>query len=309
MDHLKHNDFLEQEQENLPLYSLHTAFKIVPLLNISDDAVNPKSEDYEDVEKIIQDSILNATEISIKEVKIIYIRRYQDTIYKEIFGYVKLEDESMANLFETKLNEDLYNDKFGDLTLKRGIAVNMKGVEKDSVIHLSLQFWNEPWQYGMENERTEIRRNMTDTMLHLIQPRFKTIFGEHYFRTVIADFQKTPDSMVIHAYILLDPDKDNLYHSYTVWFSPEGHVKFGRWILFPSNINVENALVVPNRYWHFLSDRSYMAPLAFKNSNQIITTTIPAFFIGSLAIIIFIGAFSFCHWMSYGRFSMAKNVA
>ena len=120
MDHLKHNDFLEQEQENLPLYSLHTAFKIVPLLNISDDAVNSKSEEYENVEKIIQDSIINATEISIKEVKIIYIRRYQDTIYKEIFGFVKLDDDSMANLFETKLNEDLYNDRLGDLTLKRG---------------------------------------------------------------------------------------------------------------------------------------------------------------------------------------------
>ena len=55
-------------------------------------------------------------------------------------------------------------------------------------------------------------------MLHLIQPRFRMIFGEHYYRTVIADLQRTPDSMVVHAYILLDPDKDNLYHSYTVWW-------------------------------------------------------------------------------------------
>ena len=61
------------------------------------------------------------------------------------------------------------------------------------------------------------RRNTTDIMLHLIQPRFRMIFGEHYYRTVIADLQRTPDSMVVHAYILLDPDKDNLYHSYTVW--------------------------------------------------------------------------------------------
>ena len=125
------------------------------------------------------------------------------------------------------------------------------------------------------------RRNTTDIMLHLIQPRFKNIFGEHYYRlgcykclcscnvmtkcahrTVISDLQKTPDSMVVHAYILLDPDKDNLYHSYTVWwvlrmvdmiwllpnrFSSEGHVKFGRWILFPANIHVERAQLVPNR--------------------------------------------------------------
>ena len=64
---------------------------------------------------------------------------------------------------------------------------------------------------------------------------------------MISDLQKTPDSMVVHAYILLDPDKENLYHSYTVWFSSEGFVKFGRWILFPANVNVERALVVPNR--------------------------------------------------------------
>ena len=80
-----------------------------------------------------------------------------------------------------------------------------------------LQFWNEPWPYGMDDETTDVRRNTTDIMLHLIQPRFRMIFGEHYYRTVIADLQRTPDSMVVHAYVLLDPDKDNLYHSYTVW--------------------------------------------------------------------------------------------
>ena len=74
----------------------------------------------------------------------------------------------------------------------------MRGVELDTVIHISIQFWKEPWPYGMENEKTEIRsfkkgnqageisfffrRNTTDIMLHLIQPRFKNIFGEHYYR-------------------------------------------------------------------------------------------------------------------------------
>ena len=79
--------------------------------------------------------------------------------------------------------------------------MNMRGVEHDTVIHLSIQFWKEPWPFGMENEKTEIRsisnrrrpimknllcffrRNTTDIMLHLIQPRFKNIFGEHYYRS------------------------------------------------------------------------------------------------------------------------------
>ena len=77
----------------------------------------------------------------------------------------------------------------------------MKSVEKDSVIHLSLQLWNEPWPYGMGNEKTELRldtnsnlinhilhycrRNQTDVLLHLIQTRFRNIFGEHYYRYLI----------------------------------------------------------------------------------------------------------------------------
>merc|ERR1711923_252760 len=112
----------------------------------------------------------------------------------------------------------------------------------------------------MDNEKTEIRRNTTDVMLHLIQPRFKNIFGEHYYRTVISDLQRTPDSMVVHAYILLDPDKDNLYHSYTVWFSSEGFVRFGKWTLFPANVHVERALVVPDRY-------TYGSIFVFHNKN------------------------------------------
>ena len=77
----------------------------------------------------------------------------------------------------------------------------MRGVELDTVIHISIQFWKEPWPYGMDNEKSEIRslskpkrgtlficsifrRNTTDIMLHLIQPRFKNIFGEHYYRFI-----------------------------------------------------------------------------------------------------------------------------
>ena len=33
----------------------------------------------------------------------------------------------------------------------------MRGVEHDTVIHISIQFWKEPWPFGMENEKTEIR--------------------------------------------------------------------------------------------------------------------------------------------------------
>ena len=35
--------------------------------------------------------------------------------------------------------------------------MNMRGVEHDTVIHISIQFWKEPWPFGMENEKSEIR--------------------------------------------------------------------------------------------------------------------------------------------------------
>ena len=66
-------------------------------------------------------------------------------------------------------------------------------------------------------------------------------------RTVISDVSRAPSSTVVHAYILVDPDKDNLYHASTIWFSPESYVHFGKWILYPSNILVERALIVPER--------------------------------------------------------------
>ena len=88
-------------------------------------------------------------------------------------------------------------------------------------------------------------------------------------RTVISSLYCTSsdDSMVVQAYVLLDPNKENLYFrqellpkietfskkcsgkinkvfmrcfpiSTTPWFSNEGWVRFGRWVLFPSNVAV-----------------------------------------------------------------------
>ena len=53
------------------------------------------------------------------------------------------------------------------------------------------------------------------------------------------------------------------------------------------------------RYWKYLSDRSYIAPMAFDTSNPLFTTTVPAFFCGSAVIILFMGTLSFCHWLAY----------
>ena len=36
----------------------------------------------------------------------------------------------------------------------------MRGVEKDSVVHLAVQLWKEPWPYGMANEESDIRSSL-----------------------------------------------------------------------------------------------------------------------------------------------------
>ena len=175
-------------------------------------------------------------------------------------------------------------------------------------------------------------------MLHLIQPRFRMIFGEHYYRTVIADLQRTPDSMVVHAYVLLDPDKDNLYHSYTVWWGggwfPGGSLNYnccppgfplkamssldGGFCsrqMFTSRdlswfqIGFTLTLIIPNiyytgtsrysRYWKYLSDRSYFAPMAFSTSNPLVSITLPAFCAVVSVIVLVVGTLSFAHYLAY----------
>ena len=122
-------------------------------------------------------------------VQLLIFRKYKDTEYSIVFGYIQLDDASKASELEQTIKDHIEQHSFGDLhiiwgknqfkILKKtdfeaflgiiwktkfiyiqcalGFALNMKSVEKDSVIHLSLQLWNEPWPYGMENEKTELR--------------------------------------------------------------------------------------------------------------------------------------------------------
>ena len=178
MDYLRHNDFLEEEQEKLPLHSIHTAFKFV--------TANFNFSRYPENEKNISDglseAIAEASEFSVKETKLISVRQYKEGESVVIFGYSRLEDESKAAMFEVELKNGLETGKIGKFTLSRGciyckhyrnvhkrnclyvhiyifkgVVTNMRGVEANSVIHISIQFWNEPWIYGMDNEKTEIR--------------------------------------------------------------------------------------------------------------------------------------------------------
>ena len=114
---------------------------------------------------------LNLLKCILKIIGFINFRSYKSPRNNEtvIFGYILLEEGADAELFKDEF-EYLIFDK---LTIIRGkyynniwvvsimnfigFVKNMKGVEKETVIHISIQFWKEPWPYGMDNEETEIR--------------------------------------------------------------------------------------------------------------------------------------------------------
>ncbi|XP_023349371.1 uncharacterized protein LOC111718104 [Eurytemora carolleeae] len=155
----------------------------------------------------------------------------------------------------------------------------------------------------MNDERSDHRMNLTDVFLHLIQPKFKNVFGEHYYRTVISHLDKTTESIIVISHILLDPDQENLYHATKIWYSELGYVTFGRWKLFPSNLEVTRSRVVPIRYYPFLSDRSYLAPQApeFQNVSPILTITLPSAIVVFCCIIIVVGTLVFMHWFAFEK--------
>ena len=91
-------------------------------------------------------------------------------------------------------------------------------------------------------------------------------------------------------------------------FSSEGYVNFGKWILFPSNVMVERALVVPGKFWRFLSDRSYFAPKAFEETSLVFSITLPVTLSIMGLILVILTMFSFCHWLAYTRMAKKKSI-
>ena len=76
-------------------------------------------------------------------------------------------------LLESLMKEYFLNGSIGDLSVSHGMIAmvgltdlkgvhsgfcsSLKEVEYNSVIHISIQFWQEPWLYGLEDETSDIR--------------------------------------------------------------------------------------------------------------------------------------------------------
>ena len=92
-----------------------------------------------------------------------------------IFGFIRLYNEEDTKAVEGLMKENFLNGSIGDLTVSHGIiatvgfaqrteciltagfCTSLREVEYNSVIHISIQFWEEPWFYGMEDENSDIR--------------------------------------------------------------------------------------------------------------------------------------------------------
>jgi len=315
-DHLHISGISQEEQHLLPT-TISTAFKLV-LAGFNFTAGNtmhdPEGEEYSEAAEAVLAAVNLTVGLPIKRLQVVSITEYRGAGLlgkgvgrPVVFGFFQLENALVGKLAEEVLDDlkrNLTDKMLPDLPLLHGFAMNTLGVmEKDTVVHLAIQLWQEKCPYGLEDKNTNLGRNMTDVFLHLIQPKFRSIFGEHYYRTVISSMYCTSsdDSMVVQAYVLLDPSKENLYFSSTPWFSNEGWVKFGRWLLFPSNILVELGVLVPAQIHPYLSDRSYLAPLApeFDQKGLFLSMTVPAILVLMGVIVSLILAFSLAHWLAY----------
>ena len=55
------------------------------------------------------------------------------------------------------------------------------------------------------------------------------------------------------------------------------------------------------RYWSYLSDRTYFAPMAFSSKDPLITITLPTFCVGMSVIVVVVGTLSLYHYLAYVR--------
>ena len=96
-----------------------------------------------------------------------------------IFGFIRLHNEEDTKAVESLMKEYFLNGSIGELTVSHGIMAtvgltqrtdcilsagfcsSLREVEYNSVIHISIQFWNEPWFYGMEDENSDIRSDFS----------------------------------------------------------------------------------------------------------------------------------------------------
>lgn len=68
--------------------------------------------------------------------------------------------------------------------------------------------------------------------------KFKTIFGEAFYRAVVMDFYPSSGSIIARISVLLDPNADNYYHATNLWFSRNGYITLGKFPLMPDNVYV-----------------------------------------------------------------------
>ena len=66
--------------------------------------------------------------------------------------------------------------------------------------------------------------------------KFKSLFGEAFYRMVVIEFYPSLRSLIVRSAILIDPDPENLYHATNIWFSIYGYINLGTFPLMPINI-------------------------------------------------------------------------
>ncbi|TRY68729.1 hypothetical protein TCAL_10746, partial [Tigriopus californicus] len=167
--------------------------------------------------------------------------------------------------------------QFGHLPIWNGTAeVYQQLVEKNTVFDVTVQLYDQPFVAGMDLRESQTFLNMSDQMHQMLGTRFKNVFGEHFFRMTIVGFYPSLQSTVIRAYVLLDPDPENIYYASIAWYDIKGYVYLGKFPLLPQNIKIAESRLVLKEFYHFLNGLAVL-------------------------LVVFFGIFRACHYVAYER--------
>ena len=78
--------------------------------------------------------------------------------------------------------------------------------------------------------------SIRNSIFQQIGTKFKSIFGEAFYRLVVIDIYPSRKSLIVRSAILLDPNEENFRFATNMWFSNKGYVTLGKYPVMPDNI-------------------------------------------------------------------------
>ena len=121
---------------------------------------------------------------------------------------------------------------------KSAILLHFSHLSSNSLLHYFPTFSPEynsdiPQKISLKNYK---KNYLKKSYLQQIGTKFKSIFGEAFYRLVVIDIYPSQKSLIVRSAILLDPNEENFRFATNMWFSNKGYVTLGKYPVMPDNI-------------------------------------------------------------------------